>query len=80
MLENAIEETYLTSIHDAAHGFGARSIIDIFQYLLRTYGQIGPEELLANQQKLTQPVDPNQPITIIFKQIEDCQKPPPPAK
>jgi hypothetical protein len=74
MLENAMEETYLTGIHDAAHGFGARSVIDIFQYLFRTYGQIGPEELLANQQKLTQPVDPNQPIAIIFKQIEDCQK------
>jgi hypothetical protein len=74
MLENAVEDTYLTGIHDPAHGFGARSIIDVFQYLFRTYGQIGPDEILANQQKLTQPVDPHQPMAILFKQIEDCQK------
>jgi hypothetical protein len=74
MLENAVQDTYLTGIHDPAHGFGARSIIDVFQYLFRTYGQIGPDKILANQQKLTQPVDPNQPMAILFKQIEDCQK------
>jgi hypothetical protein len=74
MLENAIDATFLTGIHDPAHGFGARSIIDVFQYLFATYGQIGPDELLANQQKLTNPVDPNQPIAILFRQIEDCQK------
>jgi hypothetical protein len=74
MLENAVEDTYLTGIHDPAHGFGARSIIDVFQYLFRTYGQIGPDEILANQQRLTKPVDPQQPMAILFKQIEDCQK------
>jgi hypothetical protein len=74
MLENAIDATFLTGIHDPAHGFGSRSIIDVFQYLFATYGQIGPDELLANQQKLTTPVDPNQPIAILFRQIEDCQK------
>jgi hypothetical protein len=74
MLENAVEDTYLTGIHDPAHGFGARSIIDVFQYLFRTYGQIGPDEILANQQKLTRPVNPQLPMAILFKQIEDCQK------
>jgi hypothetical protein len=74
MVENAIDSTFLTGIHDPAHGFGARSIIDIFQYLFATYGQIGPDEILANQQKLTNPVDPHQPIAILFRQIEDCQK------
>jgi hypothetical protein len=74
MLENAIDSTFLTGIHDPAHGFGARSIIDVFQYLFATYGQIGPDEILANQQKLTHPVDPNQPIAMLFRQIENCQK------
>jgi hypothetical protein len=74
MLENAIDSTFLTGIHDPAHGFGARSIIDVFQYLFATYGQIGPDEILANQQKLTQPIDPNQPIAMLFRQIENCQK------
>jgi hypothetical protein len=74
MLENAVDSTFLTGIHDPAHGFGSRSIIDVFQYLFSTYGQIGPDEILANQQKLTNPVDPNQPIALLFRQIEDCQK------
>jgi hypothetical protein len=74
MLENAVSSTFLTGIHDPAHGFGARSIIDVFQYLFATYGQIGPDKILANQHRMTNPVDPNQPIAMLFKQIEDCQK------
>jgi hypothetical protein len=74
LLENAIDATYLTGIHDSAHGFGARGLIDVFRYLFATYGSIGPDEILRNHQKMTTPVDPNQPIAILFKQIEDCQK------
>jgi hypothetical protein len=74
MLENAIEATYLTGIHDSAHGFGARNLIDVFCYLFSTYGSIGPNKILHNHQKMTTPVDANQPIAILFKQIKDCQK------
>jgi hypothetical protein len=74
MLENAIEATYLTGIHDSAHGFGSRNLIDVFRYLFATYGSIGPDEILRNHQTMTTPVDANQPIAILFKQIEDCQK------
>jgi hypothetical protein len=74
MLKNSIEATYLTGIHDSAHGFGARSLIDVFRYLFATYGSIGPDEILRNHQTMTTPVDANQPIAILFKQIEDCQK------
>jgi hypothetical protein len=42
--------------------------------LFRTYGQIGPDKILANQQTLTKPVNLQQPMAIVFKQIEDCQK------
>jgi hypothetical protein len=74
MLENTIEATYLTGIHDSAHGFGARNLINVFRYLFATYGSIGPDEILRNHQTMTTPVDANQPIAILFKQIEDCQK------
>jgi hypothetical protein len=53
---------------------GARNSIDVFQYLFATYGSIGPDKILRNHQKMTTPVDANQPIAILFKQIEDCQK------
>jgi hypothetical protein len=74
MLENAIDATYLTGIHDSAHGFGARNLIDVFRYLFATYGSIGPDEILRNHQQMTTPIDANHPIAILFKQIEDCQK------
>ncbi len=74
MLERAIESSYLTEIHNESHGFGTRSLQDVLRFLFTTYGQIGPNELLHNQQTLTQAVDPNAPLAIIFKQIEDCQK------
>ena len=74
MLENTIEATYLTGIHDSAHGFGAQNLIDVFRYLFATYGSIGPDEILRNHQTMTTPVNANQPIAILFKQIEDCQK------
>ena len=74
LLEKAIEDAYLTEIHDEAHGFGTRNLQDVLRFLFTTYGQIGPDELLCNQTTLCQPVDPNAPLAIIFKQIEDCQK------
>jgi hypothetical protein len=66
LLENAIDATYLTGIHDSAHGFGARGLIDVFRYLFATYGSIGPDEILRNHQKMTTPVDPNQPVTFFY--------------
>jgi hypothetical protein len=74
MLENAIDTTFLTGIHDPAHGFGHRTLMDVFRFLFETYGNIGPADIVANQQKMTAPVDPNQPIAHLFKQIENCQK------
>jgi hypothetical protein len=74
MLENALDTTYLSGIHDPAHGFGHRTIMDVFRYLFQTYGNIGPADIVANQAKMTAAVDPNQPIAHLFKQIEDCQK------
>jgi hypothetical protein len=61
MLENTIEATYLTGIHDSAHGFGARSLIDVFRYLFATYGSIGPDEILRNHQRIRHPLTPINP-------------------
>ena len=72
MLEQAIESTYLAGIYSETQGFGNRNVQDIFTYLFQTYGRISTNAILANTQKLTQPVAPHLPVAIIFKQIEDC--------
>ena len=41
MLENAIEPAYLSGIHTETHGFGARTLHDIFQHLYCIREMIG---------------------------------------
>lgn len=74
MIKKAVEEVWLAGIHDPAHGFGTRSLIDVLHHLFHIYGQIGPEEILKNQQELMALVDPAQPIAVVFQRIERCQK------
>ena len=74
MVENAIESPYLAGIHTEMLGFGNRTLQDIFQYLYQCYGRITPNNLKQNTIKLTTPIDPNLPIAMIFKQIEECQR------
>jgi hypothetical protein len=41
LLEKAIEDAYLTGIHDKAHGFGNRTLHDVEHWLFQTYGHVG---------------------------------------
>jgi hypothetical protein len=74
LLEKAIEDAYLTGIHDEAHGFGNRTLQDVQRWLFQTYGHVGPTDRMNNTAKLTQPIDPTAPIALLFKQIEECQR------
>ncbi len=75
LLEKAIEDAYLTGIHDEAHGFGNRTLQDDVQrWLFETYGFVRPTDRMNNTAKLTQPIDPTTPIALLFKQIEECQR------
>ena len=74
MMENAINNTYLAGIHTAKHGFGTMKCVDIVAWLYATYGRITPQQLEENTKRLTTPVANDQPIAVIFQQIEDCQK------
>ena len=65
---------WLSQIHSKEHGFGNRSVLDVFQYLYATYGDVGLDELTKNQEKMLTPIAPHHPITLLFKQLEDDQK------
>ena len=45
LIENAIEPAYLSGIHTETHGFGARTVLDIFQHLFQAYRTISPAQL-----------------------------------
>ena len=74
MLENVIEHPYLAGIHSSILGFGTRTLQDIFLPLYQLYGHIIPESLKTNTNKLNTPLLPHLPITLIFRQIKDCQR------
>jgi hypothetical protein len=74
LLEKAIEDAYLTGIHDEAHGFGNRTLQDVQRWLFETYGHVGSTDRMNNTARLTQPIDPTAPLALLFKQIEECQR------
>lgn len=73
-IEKCMDTMWLADIYSNTHGFGGQTCVDIIQYLFQTYGRISPNQITANIQRLNAPVDPTQPITMIWKQIEDRQK------
>jgi hypothetical protein len=74
LLEKAIDDAYLSGIHDEAHAFGNRTLQDVQRWLFQTYGHVGPADRMSNTAKLTQPIDPTAPLALLFKQIEECQR------
>ena len=72
MNENKINNTYLASIHTAKHGFVTKKCADIIACLYAMYGKIMPQQLEENTKKLITPVSSNQPIAVIFQQLEDA--------
>ena len=74
MVENAIDHSFLAAIHSEILGFGNRTLQDIFLHLYQAYGRISSAALKNNTEKLTNPIAPDLPIALIFRQIEDCQR------
>ena len=70
-LIGAVDKLYLRTIQHRMTGFANVSIRSMIRHLLRTYGNITPTDLAANDQKFRAPYDPGQPIEILFSQIED---------
>ena len=46
-------------------------MVEIFTHLYSTYAQISLGDLATNEEKMTRDYDPNLPIKIVFRQVED---------
>ena len=66
MIENAIDNEFLASIHTNEHGFGISTTKDVFDCLYRTYGKLTSRQMTQNIADLNQPPDVTKPITTIF--------------
>jgi hypothetical protein len=62
---------YISQIEDYLLQYANRSALEIFMHLKQTYGFINPTQLAENYNKMTAPINFQDPIETLFKQIED---------
>ena len=71
---NAFEETCLIDLKQDHIGYNNVSIPNMFKHLNKHYGKITDADLLANKTNMSKPWDPDTPIQIIYKQIDEGTK------
>ena len=69
---NAVEPKYLKPLRDSVTNKLNQSIPNILQYLFDTYGDVSPQEFLTLRHQLeTMTFDPQDPVDVIFTDIDD---------
>jgi hypothetical protein len=62
---------YTSQLEDYLLQYANRSALEILMHLKQTYGFINPTQLAENYNKMTAPINCQDPIETLFKQIED---------
>jgi hypothetical protein len=66
----AYDNMYTSQIEDYLLQYANRSALEILMHLKQTYGFINPTQLDNNYNKITAPINLQDPIETLFKQIE----------
>jgi hypothetical protein len=64
---------YLNALSDEIVGYANFTSLQLLTHLLTYYAMIAPTELTQNYERLNTPYDPNQPIEMLFQQIQDAR-------
>jgi hypothetical protein len=67
----AYDNMYTSHLEDYLLQYANRSALEILMHLKQTYGFINPTQLAENYNKMTAPINLQDPIETLFKQIED---------
>jgi hypothetical protein len=67
----AYDNMYTSQLEDYLLQYANRSALEILMHLKQTYGFINPTQLAENYNKMTAPINFQDPIETLFKQIED---------
>jgi hypothetical protein len=73
LIIEAFDDAYLDALSDEVVGYASCTSLDILTHLLTHYALILPTELTQNYERLNTLYDPNQPIKMLFRQIQDAQ-------
>ena len=72
-LLTSIDDTYVKVHKNRNTGYARVTTITLVKNLLNTYGQIKPDDLINNEERMKCKWDATTPIEIVFSQIDDGQ-------
>jgi hypothetical protein len=71
LILQAYDNMYTSQLEDYLLQYANRSALETLMHLKQTYGFINPTQLAENYNKMTAPINCQDPIENLFKQIED---------
>jgi hypothetical protein len=71
LILEAYDNMYTSQLEDYFLQYANRSALEILMHFKQTYGVINPTQLAENYNKITAPINFQDPIETLFKQIED---------
>jgi hypothetical protein len=73
LIIESFDDAYLNALSDEIVGYASCTSLQILTHLLTYLAMISPTELTQNYERLNTPYDPNQPIEMLFQQIQDAR-------
>jgi uncharacterized protein (UPF0335 family) len=73
LIIESFNDAYLNALSDEIVGYANCTSLQLLTHLLTYYSMIAPTELTQNYERLNTPYDPNQPIKMLFQQIQDAR-------
>jgi hypothetical protein len=70
LIIESFDDAYLNALSDEIAGYASCTSVQLLTHLLTYYAMIAPTELTQNYERLNAPYDPNQPIEMLFQQIQ----------
>jgi hypothetical protein len=73
LIIESFDDAYLNALSDEIVGYANCTSLQLLTQLLTCYAMIAPTELTQNYERLNTPYDPNQPIEMLFQQLQDAR-------
>jgi hypothetical protein len=73
LIIESFDDAYLNALSDEIVGYANYTSLQLLTHLLTYYAMIAPTELTQNYERLHAPYNPNQPIEMMFQQIQDAR-------
>jgi hypothetical protein len=73
LIIESFDDAYLNALSDEIVGYANCTSLQVLTHLLTYYAMLAPTELTHNYERLNARYDPNQPIEMLFQQIQDAR-------